>query len=82
MTQIPDFSTLSLVSSGASTPPADVKATANDVWTTPEGIDVKPVFTGADIEGLDFLNSYPGIAPYLRGPYPAIYVRQTWTIRQ
>ena len=82
MTQIPDFSTLSLVSSGASTPPADVKATANDVWTTPEGIDVKPVFTGADIEGLDFLNSYPGIAPYLRGPYPAMYVTQPWTIRQ
>jgi methylmalonyl-CoA mutase len=51
-------------------------------WETPEGIAVKPLYTAADIEGLDFLNGYPGIAPYLRGPYPAMYVTQPWTIRQ
>ena len=53
-----------------------------DPWLTPEGIAVKPLYTGADLEGLDFLQTYPGIAPYLRGPYPAMYVTQPWTIRQ
>jgi methylmalonyl-CoA mutase len=52
------------------------------VWDTPEGIAVKALYTGADLEGLDFLGTYPGIAPYLRGPYPAMYTTQPWTIRQ
>jgi methylmalonyl-CoA mutase len=52
------------------------------VWATPEGIDVKPLYTGADLGGLDFLGTYPGIAPFLRGPYPTMYVNQPWTIRQ
>ncbi|WP_018547261.1 methylmalonyl-CoA mutase [Streptomyces sp. LaPpAH-108] len=52
------------------------------VWETPEGIGVKPLYTGRDLEGLDFLETYPGIAPYLRGPYPTMYVNQPWTIRQ
>src|SRR6476660_3043245 len=51
-------------------------------WITPEGIAVKPVFGPDDVNGLDFLDTYPGIAPYLRGPYPAMYVTQPWTIRQ
>ncbi|HEY0934759.1 MAG TPA: methylmalonyl-CoA mutase family protein, partial [Trebonia sp.] len=51
-------------------------------WTTPEGIVVKPLYTEADLAGLDFLDTYPGIAPYLRGPYPTMYVNQPWTIRQ
>jgi methylmalonyl-CoA mutase len=52
------------------------------VWETPEGIPVNPLYTAADLEGLDFLDTYPGIAPYLRGPYPTMYVTQPWTIRQ
>lgn len=52
------------------------------VWHTPEGIDVKPLYTPQDLAGLDFLGTYPGIAPYLRGPYPTMYVNQPWTIRQ
>jgi methylmalonyl-CoA mutase len=52
------------------------------VWETPEGIGIKPVYTAADTEGLDFLDTYPGIAPFLRGPYPTMYVTQPWTIRQ
>ncbi|XVV03064.1 methylmalonyl-CoA mutase [Actinosynnema sp. CA-248983] len=52
------------------------------VWETPEGIGVKPVYTAADTDGLDFLATYPGIAPFLRGPYPTMYVNQPWTIRQ
>ncbi|MFF7558693.1 methylmalonyl-CoA mutase [Streptomyces pseudovenezuelae] len=55
---------------------------AEPVWETPEGIAVKPLYTGADLEGLDFLETYPGAAPYLRGPYPTMYVNQPWTIRQ
>ncbi|MFE7901733.1 methylmalonyl-CoA mutase [Streptomyces sp. NPDC057424] len=52
------------------------------LWETPEGIAVKPLYTGRDLEGLDFLDTYPGAAPYLRGPYPTMYVNQPWTIRQ
>ncbi|MCF6526054.1 methylmalonyl-CoA mutase [Streptomyces sp. JJ36] len=52
------------------------------VWETPEGIAVKPLYTGSDLDGLDFLQTYPGIAPYLRGPYPTMYVNQPWTVRQ
>ncbi|MFJ7150844.1 methylmalonyl-CoA mutase [Streptomyces sp. NPDC100445] len=55
---------------------------APPVWETPEGIGVKPLYTGRDLEGLDFLETYPGVAPYLRGPYPTMYVNQPWTIRQ
>ncbi|WP_371785098.1 methylmalonyl-CoA mutase [Streptosporangium subroseum] len=52
------------------------------VWETPEGIDVKPLYTSADLAGIDFLETYPGAAPYVRGPYPTMYVNQPWTIRQ
>ena len=51
-------------------------------WQTPEGIDVAPLYSASDVEGLDFLDTYPGIAPFLRGPYPTMYVNQPWTIRQ
>ncbi|WP_199439512.1 methylmalonyl-CoA mutase [Umezawaea beigongshangensis] len=49
---------------------------------TPEGIVLKPVYGPEDTAGLDFLDTYPGIAPFLRGPYPTMYVNQPWTIRQ
>jgi methylmalonyl-CoA mutase len=51
-------------------------------WETPEGIIVPPLYTAADLDGLDTLDGYPGIAPFLRGPYPTMYVTQPWTIRQ
>src|SRR5215468_8368304 len=51
-------------------------------WLTPEGIAVKPVYGADDVKDLDFLDTFPGIAPYLRGPYPTMYVTQPWTIRQ
>ncbi|MGI6876986.1 methylmalonyl-CoA mutase [Amycolatopsis sp. 3B14] len=51
-------------------------------WETPEGIGIKPLYTAEDTAGLDFLRTYPGIAPFLRGPYPTMYVNQPWTIRQ
>jgi methylmalonyl-CoA mutase len=55
-------------------------------WTTPEGIDVKPVFIAADrdeaVAGGYPLDSFPGEPPFIRGPYPTMYVNQPWTIRQ
>ena len=52
------------------------------LWETPEGIAVKPLYTAADTEGLDFLETLPGLPPFLRGPYPTMYVTQPWTVRQ
>lgn len=57
-------------------------AAAAAPWMTPEGIAVKPLYGAADVAGLPFLDTYPGIAPYLRGPYPTMYANQPWTIRQ
>ncbi|MGL5736040.1 MAG: methylmalonyl-CoA mutase family protein, partial [Beijerinckiaceae bacterium] len=76
MTNIPDFSTIAY----ARTPGTPVSD--GDVWLTPEGIPVKPAYSAADREGIDFLDTYPGIKPFLRGPYPTMYVNQPWTIRQ
>jgi methylmalonyl-CoA mutase len=74
---IPDFSRLAL----------DVRATPatpqqGEPWLTPEGVPVKTLYTGEDRAGLDFLDGFPGIAPFGRGPYPTMYVNQPWTIRQ
>jgi methylmalonyl-CoA mutase len=55
---------------------------AGDDWVTPESIAVKRVYSAADAAGIDSLDGYPGIAPYLRGPYPTMYVTQPWTVRQ
>ncbi|MCB1240660.1 MAG: methylmalonyl-CoA mutase, partial [Tetrasphaera sp.] len=65
----------------------DGKATETTVpggetWLTPEQIEVKPLYTEADLEGLDFLDTIPGAPPFLRGPYATMYVNQPWTIRQ
>ena len=77
MSRIPDFTALPFAE--AAMPPV---AAAAEPWVTPEGIPVKPVYGPQDLTGLDFLDTYPGIAPYLRGPYPTMYVTQPWTIRQ
>src|SRR2546422_4748278 len=52
------------------------------VWHTPEGIDVKPLFTAADVQDLGFLDTVPGAFPFLRGPRATMYAGQPWTIRQ
>ena len=53
-----------------------------DVWTTPEGIGIPSSRSPADLEGLDFLETMPGFAPFLRGPYPTMYAQRPWTVRQ
>jgi methylmalonyl-CoA mutase len=57
-------------------------ADGDRVWCTPEDIEVKRLYTDADTADLDFLDTYPGAVPYLRGPYPTMYVNQPWTVRQ
>ncbi|GAT64617.1 methylmalonyl-CoA mutase [Planomonospora sphaerica] len=91
---IPDFSQIDLAGGAAAQDGPDPAAWARAVrratgqepadlvWETPEGIAVKPLYTAADTAGLDFPHTYPGIAPYLRGPYPTMYVNQPWTVRQ
>src|SRR5688500_12464298 len=78
MSRLPDFAKVDWQAPRAGVSPDDDDA----AWMTPEGIAVKPVYGPDDVKGLDFLDTYPGIAPYLRGPYPTMYVNQPWTIRQ
>jgi methylmalonyl-CoA mutase len=52
------------------------------VWHTPEGIAVKPLYTAADLEGLETLGTLPGFPPYLRGPRATMYANRPWTLRQ
>jgi methylmalonyl-CoA mutase len=52
------------------------------VWQTPEGIPVKPLYTGGDLEGIDHIDSLPGIAPFVRGVRATMYANRPWTIRQ
>ncbi|HTU13983.1 MAG TPA: methylmalonyl-CoA mutase [Solirubrobacterales bacterium] len=91
---IPDFSEIEL--GGIETAPASVREldkvlneaaalnpSGDEVrWETPEGIELDPAYTSEATEGLDFLDTKPGFAPYLRGPYPTMYVNKPWTIRQ
>src|SRR5579872_1340223 len=77
MSRIPDFTNVAFERVGGAT--AAGKA---DAWLTPEGIPVKSSYGEADLAGIDFLETWPGIAPYLRGPYPTMYVNQPWTVRQ
>lgn len=77
MSRIPDFTQVPFAATAA--PMGDSSA---DPWLTPEGIAVKPAYSESDLNGIDFLDTWPGIAPYLRGPYPTMYVNQPWTVRQ
>src|SRR6266545_458607 len=77
MTRVPDFSIVDIAGAAVATPPARAEP-----WLTPEGIAVKGAYGPEDLSGLDFLDTYPGLPPFLRGPYPTMYVNQPWTIRQ
>ena len=77
MKPIPNFSAIPFASA-----PAAQASGGGEVWRTPEGIAVKAIYGPDDLVGLDFLDAWPGAAPYLRGPYPTMYVNQPWTVRQ
>ncbi|TIL52623.1 methylmalonyl-CoA mutase [Mesorhizobium sp.] len=73
---IPDFSQI-----GWSAPrraPIEVKGQR----MTPEGLAIKHLYNQGDLKGLPHLDTYPGLPPFVRGPYPTMYVQQPWTIRQ
>lgn len=76
--RIPDFATLPLTGEPLAIPSPAV----TEPWMTPEGIPVKGHYGPEDREGIEFLETYPGLPPFLRGPYPTMYVTQPWTIRQ
>ena len=81
MTTIPDFSRVELRDGDAAARPAADPIDA-PAFETPEGISIPPLAGPADLEGADFVASYPGLPPFVRGPYPTMYVTRPWTIRQ
>ena len=76
----PDFKTIDIKGSKSKT--AASQPTAGAEWMTNEQIAVKPVYTAADLAGMEHLNYAAGVAPFLRGPYSTMYVMKPWTIRQ
>ncbi len=79
MTRFPDYTTVPLNDAETKTVAAPAEA---EPWLTPEGIAVKPSYGPDDLAGLDHLDTVPGMPPFLRGPYPTMYVQRPWTVRQ
>ncbi len=79
MTRIPDFTGIAFE---ADLILRQARDEPSDSIVTPEGIALKPHYGPRDLVGLDFLDTWPGIPPFLRGPYPTMYVTSPWTIRQ
>ncbi|SCA58179.1 methylmalonyl-CoA mutase [Candidatus Terasakiella magnetica] len=92
MSNIPNFANVALDTAGLNEKDvADWKSriegqTGNKLedlnWKTPEGINVKPLYSAEDISSLDHMDSVPGFAPFKRGPYNSMYTTRPWTIRQ
>src|SRR5574344_1027730 len=80
----PDFKQINILAGMAGNDPKTWEK-ANGIekdWKTPEQIQVKPVYTKADLEGMEHLHYAAGVSPYLRGPYSIMYAMRPWTIRQ
>jgi len=91
MNTFPDFTKISFAATPAHATFADWrirfeadtgKPLEECVHKTLEGIDVRPLYTAADLEGCEHLESMPGFAPFVRGPYGSMYVIKPWTVRQ
>ena len=87
MSIIPDFSTTPLyddtkTNGSNASGNAREEDFCHDVLETPEGIDIKTLYEEVDTNGLDFLDTWPGMPPYVRGPYPTMYTTKPWTVRQ
>jgi methylmalonyl-CoA mutase len=74
----PDFTAIELDSPET----AAAKAADAESWVSPEGIEIRPAYFSADRDALDFADTRPGAAPFVRGPYPTMYTQRPWTIRQ
>ena len=80
---IPNFSRVDLHDrDGRAEPVAGPTPVDAPAFVTPEGITVSPLAGPADLDGADFVSTYPGLPPFVRGPYPTMYVTRPWTIRQ
>jgi len=77
MSRLPDFSQVPFAWQAAS--PCEPGGVP---WLTPEGLGIAPCYSENDLAGLKWLGGFPGIAPYIRGPYPGMYAARAWTIRQ
>ena len=87
MRMIPNFADVSLgAGSAVSTREAWQQAAGQSAdspnWQTPEQIPVPPLYTAVDLQEVDHLDTLPGMPPFLRGPYPTMYVLRPWTVRQ
>src|SRR3990167_3848570 len=78
MTAFPNFATLDF-DGAAPKPQAPADGPA---WQRPEGVAGAPAYGADAVAGLDFTAGYPGLAPFVRGPYPTMYVTNPWTVRQ
>ncbi len=81
----PNFKNIDIKNAGFAATNAAEWAKANGIeanWKTPEHIEVKPVYTKEDLEGMEHLHYASGLPPYLRGPYSGMYAMRPWTIRQ
>ncbi|WP_455623280.1 methylmalonyl-CoA mutase family protein, partial [Parabacteroides sp.] len=81
----PNFKNIDIKNAGFAATNVAEWAKANGIepnWKTPEHIEVKPVYTKEDLEGMEHLNYASGLPPYLRGPYSGMYAMRPWTIRQ
>ena len=76
MSKFPDFTTIDFAEV------ASAPAPEGEAWNTPEGVAVAPAYDEGDAAGLDFTGGFPGVAPFVRGPYPTMYVTNPWTVRQ
>jgi methylmalonyl-CoA mutase len=77
MSRIPDFASVSFAA-----PSTPVDSGEKRIWTTPEGVEVKSFYGPHDRDGIDLSSAWPGLPPFLRGPYPTMYLTQPWTVRQ
>ncbi|MGI9524831.1 MAG: methylmalonyl-CoA mutase family protein, partial [Hyphomicrobiaceae bacterium] len=77
MIATPDFTQIAFAKQSLAT-----ESITGERWNTPEGITVAPAYFAHDTANLEQIDTYPGVAPYLRGPYPTMYVTQPWTVRQ
>jgi len=82
---IPDFTRVALAGPGVAGRRGDDGPTYPSrpaPWMSPEGIALKPLYSEQDLAGIGHLDSLPGLPPFVRGPYPTMYVTRPWTIRQ
>jgi methylmalonyl-CoA mutase len=80
--RLPDFASLDFDAVGAGAISNGGSRKHDETWDTPEGIPQRALYAAGDLEGVSHLGTYPGFAPFVRGPYPTMYVRQPWTVRQ